>query len=108
MLRALREHERMYKDSPYVFYNEATGGPFTVQMFHKIVMRAGAAARIPFPAHPHMLRHALVGEDLSQALRLPSSCSWKWVRGENDRDRAEGELCEQAAILSQPRGFHLH
>lgn len=58
VLRALREHERRYKDSPYVFYNEATGGPFTVQMFHKLVVRAGAAAGLPFPAHPHMLRHA--------------------------------------------------
>jgi len=58
ILRALREHERSYKDSPYVFYNEQTGGPFTVQMFHKLVVRAGAAAGLPFPAHPHMLRHA--------------------------------------------------
>jgi type 1 fimbriae regulatory protein FimE len=24
----------------------------------KMVARAGAIARIPFPAHPHMLRHA--------------------------------------------------
>ena len=58
ILRALREHERRYKDSPYVFYNEQTGGLFTVQMFHKLVVRAGAAAGLPFPAHPHMLRHA--------------------------------------------------
>ena len=58
ILRALREHERKYKDSPYVFYNGATGGPFSVQMFHKLVVRAGAAAGLPWPAHPHMLRHA--------------------------------------------------
>lgn len=58
VLRALREYERTYRDSPYVFYNKATGGPFSPQMFHKLVLRAGAAAGLPFPAHPHMLRHA--------------------------------------------------
>jgi integrase len=58
VLRALREHERKYKDSPYVFYNETTGGPFTIQMFTKIVLRAGVAAGIPFPVNTHMLRHA--------------------------------------------------
>ena len=58
VLRALREHERRYKDSPYVFYNEQTGGSFTIQMFSKIVLRAGVVAHILFPVCPHMLRHA--------------------------------------------------
>lgn len=57
-LRALRDYERKYKDSPYVFYNKATGAPLSSQMFHKLVRRAGVAAGLPFPAHPHMLRHA--------------------------------------------------
>jgi integrase len=58
ILRFIREHERRYRDSPYVFYNPRTGMPFTLQMFSKIVRRAGNRAKIPFPVHPHMLRHA--------------------------------------------------
>lgn len=57
VLRALRDYGRRYRDSPYLFYN-ARGEPFSVQMFHRIVLRAGAAAGLAFPAHPHMLRHA--------------------------------------------------
>jgi len=68
VLRALREHGRAYLDSPYVFYNEQTGGTFSLQWFHKIVMRAGVAAKIPFPVHPHMLRHSR-GTKLAKAGR---------------------------------------
>ena len=34
------------------------GSPFTTSGFAKLVERAGEAARLGFPAHPHMLRHA--------------------------------------------------
>jgi site-specific recombinase XerC len=34
------------------------GGPLTDSGVRKIVARAGAAAGLPFPVHPHMLRHA--------------------------------------------------
>jgi len=30
----------------------------TTRMVHKVVMDAGKAAGIPFPTHPHALRHA--------------------------------------------------
>jgi type 1 fimbriae regulatory protein FimE len=41
----------------YVFTTER-GGPLTDSGVRKIVARAGAAAPLPFPVHPHMLRHA--------------------------------------------------
>lgn len=34
------------------------GGPLTASGVRKIVARAGGAARLGFPVHPHMLRHA--------------------------------------------------
>ena len=43
--------------SPFVFTSER-GSPFTTAGFAKLVERAGEAARLGFPAHPHMLRHA--------------------------------------------------
>jgi integrase len=56
-LRALRELRRQYPDSPYVFVTER-GGPLTPATFRKLVTRAGELARVPFPIHPHMLRHS--------------------------------------------------
>jgi integrase len=56
-LRALRQLEREYPDTPYVFVTERKG-PFTDSTFRKIVARAGAKAQLGFPVHPHMLRHA--------------------------------------------------
>ena len=56
-LRALRQVARDYPDTPYVFVTERKG-PFTDSTFRKIVARAGAAAQLGFPVHPHMLRHA--------------------------------------------------
>jgi len=56
-LRALRELRREYPDSPYVFVTER-GGPLTPSTFRKLLARAGELARLPFPIHPHMLRHS--------------------------------------------------
>ena len=56
-LRALRKVARDYPESPYVFSSERKG-PLTASSVRKIVARAGKKARIPFPVHPHMLRHA--------------------------------------------------
>ena len=56
-LRALRRLRRDYQASPYVFVTER-GGPMTDSNVRKMVARAGTDARIPFPVHPHMLRHA--------------------------------------------------
>ena len=56
-LRALRRLRRDYPDSPYVFETERKG-PLTTSTIRKLVARAGALAGLPFPTHPHMLRHA--------------------------------------------------
>ncbi|RCX31707.1 tyrosine-type recombinase/integrase [Thioalbus denitrificans] len=56
-LRALRRLQRDYPHTPYVFTTER-GGPLTDSGFRKIVSRAGEAAGLGFPAHPHQLRHA--------------------------------------------------
>jgi site-specific recombinase XerD len=34
------------------------GGPMSTIGFHHLIQRLGKAARMPFPLHPHMLRHA--------------------------------------------------
>lgn len=56
-LRALRELQREYPGSPYLFITER-GGPMTTATVRKLMTRAGVLARLPFPIHPHMLRHA--------------------------------------------------
>ncbi len=56
-LRALRELRRVYPDSPYVFVTEREG-PMTPATARKLIARAGELAKLPFPIHPHMLRHA--------------------------------------------------
>ena len=57
-LRALRRLQREQTDhAGYVFTSER-GGPMTADNVRKMVQRAGETARLGFPAHPHMLRHA--------------------------------------------------
>ena len=56
-LRALRELRRDYPASPYVFVSELDG-PLTPATFRKLFARAGMRAKLPFPIHPHMLRHS--------------------------------------------------
>jgi len=56
-LRALRELKRDYPSSPYLFVSEL-GGPMTPATVRKLIARAGEKARLPFPIHPHMLRHS--------------------------------------------------
>lgn len=53
-LRALRP---LRGQSPYVFVSEA-GTPATTAWFLRMVQRIGRAAKLPFPVHPHMLRHS--------------------------------------------------
>ena len=57
-LRVLRKLRRDYPDSPFVFVTER-GGPLTTSTVRKLIARAGERANLPFPIHPHMLRHAL-------------------------------------------------
>src|SRR5499427_15739 len=57
-LRALRRLKREQESaSPFIFTSER-GAPFTTAGFRKLVARLGVAAKLEFPAHPHMLRHA--------------------------------------------------
>ena len=56
-LRALRRLQRDYPNCPYVFTGERKG-PLTDSTVRKMVARAGTAAGLEFPVHPHMLRHA--------------------------------------------------
>ena len=53
-LRALRP---LQGTSLYVFTTEA-GTPVTTAWFLRMIQRTGRAAKLPFPLHPHMLRHA--------------------------------------------------
>jgi site-specific recombinase XerD len=42
---------------PHVFATER-GGPMAPKSFHALIARLGKRAGVPFPIHPHMLRHA--------------------------------------------------
>jgi integrase len=56
-VRALRELRRQFPDSAFVFATER-GGPFTSAAVNRLIKRIGARAKMPFPVHAHMLRHA--------------------------------------------------
>lgn len=56
-IRRLRQLKRDWPDSPYMFASER-GGPMTASNVRKLVSKAGRFAALPFPVHPHMLRHA--------------------------------------------------
>jgi integrase len=57
-LRALRQLARDWPDNGgYVFVSER-GGPVSTDGVRKMFTRTGEEAGLPFPVHPHMLRHA--------------------------------------------------
>jgi integrase len=56
-LRALRRLQREQEPGRYVFMSER-GAPMSAVGFRRMMGRLGKAAKIPFPVHPHMLRHA--------------------------------------------------
>ena len=57
-LRALRRLQREQDPkSAFVFVSER-GSPFSTAGFLRMVQRAGKAAKLGLPVHPHMLRHA--------------------------------------------------
>ena len=56
-LRALRELQRQYPDSAFVFSTERDG-PFTPDAINRLVKRIGERAGFLFQVHAHMLRHA--------------------------------------------------
>lgn len=55
-MRLLRKLKRENTSSVFVFNSERKG-PLTERAFHKIIARAGRLAEMPFPVHPHQLRH---------------------------------------------------
>ena len=57
-LRALRRLQRDYGASGAYVFSTERGGPLTDSGVRKIVARAGEDAKLGFPVHPHMLRHA--------------------------------------------------
>jgi integrase len=57
-IRDLRRLKReQIPQSIHVFTSERRG-PLTPATFRKMLATVGAAAGLPFPVHPHMLRHA--------------------------------------------------
>lgn len=56
-IRALRRLRRDYPETPYLFVTERRG-PLTASTVRKMIARAAQQAGLPFPVHPHMLRHA--------------------------------------------------
>src|SRR2546430_1270500 len=55
-IRALRRLQREQRPSAHVFQSER-GGPMSAKSFHGLFARIGERARVPFPVHPHQLRH---------------------------------------------------
>jgi integrase len=53
----LRRLQREQPLGPHVFTSER-GSPMTPKSFHTLISRLGERAGMPFPIHPHMLRHA--------------------------------------------------
>lgn len=56
-IRQLRQLRRESTTSRFVFSSER-GGPLSNRSVHHIIKKAGEEAELPFPIHPHMLRHA--------------------------------------------------
>ena len=56
-LRALRRLQREQQPGRYLFMSER-GAPMSAVGFRRMVTRLGETAKMPFPIHPHMLRHA--------------------------------------------------
>jgi len=57
-LRALRRLRREQRPPSAFAFTSERGAPFTTAGFARMVERAGRVAKLPFKAHPHMLRHA--------------------------------------------------
>jgi integrase len=76
-LRALRRLQReQTPPSPFVFTTERRT-PLTTHAFRKTLTRISDAAGMPFPVHPHMLRHAC-GYELQRA-GLPTRVIQAWM-----------------------------
>ena len=67
-IRALRRHQRGQVPASMDVFTTEPRGPMSPATFRKLVTTIGQVAELPFPAHPHMLRHA--AGDLHRAARL--------------------------------------
>ncbi len=56
-IKALSKLNKVKTGIPYVFISSRKT-PVSVSMFRKIISKVGQEANIPFPVHPHMLRHS--------------------------------------------------
>ena len=56
-MRLLRKLLKEKRKSTNVFMSERKG-PLSIRTIHKIIADSGKLAKLPFPVHPHMLRHA--------------------------------------------------
>ena len=56
-LRLLRALRREHRHADFVFLSERKA-PLSVDGAQKLIERLGEAAKLPFPIHAHMLRHA--------------------------------------------------
>jgi site-specific recombinase XerD len=57
-LRALRRLQREQEPKSAFTFTSERGAPFSPAGFLRMVQRVGEAAKLGFPVHPHMLRHA--------------------------------------------------
>jgi len=57
-LRSLRQLAREWPDNGGFVLVSERGGPMSADGVRKLITRTGEQARLPFPVHPHMLRHA--------------------------------------------------
>src|SRR5215471_16677591 len=57
-LRALRRLQRERDPKSAFVFLSKRGSPFSTAGFLRTVQRAGEAAKLGFPTHPHLLRHA--------------------------------------------------
>ena len=57
-MRALRRLQREQEPKSAFVFTSERGAPFSTAGFARMVERAGLTAKLPFKAHPHMLRHA--------------------------------------------------
>jgi integrase len=106
-LRSLRQLQRDYPGA-YVFATER-GGPMTTATVRKLLARSGQLAKLPFPIHPHMLRHACgyklanEGHDNARATAL-SRTQEHPAYGALHRTRAK-QVQEFLARLTSSRGM---
>ena len=56
-LRLLRALRREHSHADFVFLSERKA-PLSVDGAQKLIVRLGESAKLPFPIHAHMLRHA--------------------------------------------------